>query len=391
LRGIAVVVIVFSLIFAVVSTPYARASTPIVVVTLPADNYNVSSARLNGDLVDLGMEDTFWPPNVTHGPTTAVGPGFNTVGTIDTSSNSPLLLIIVGGCPLSSALTGVVTSPVDTIQKLPNSGILVPGGEGNISDAFFVVNPQPSPTYQVTAQWSTGSCSYGSKYVTLYTFNGVNTTTPMSLNQNTTANNVNGFSPFTVSFANPPPQSRSIFTEVTTDDEQNFRDIHLVNMTGLTNAWTYGSAGNCGSGGGWCPAGGIGNSRTAVTFTNFNIDYAAASWLINGNVTTAPRTYVEAYFEFGISQALGQATSHQPETAPATFSATITVAVGTVYYFRACANGTATVSCGVILTFTASGSIWDSIVGGFCVFTFAFGLMLFLIAALMVKRKRTGG
>src|SRR5207245_6092802 len=129
-------------------------------------------------------------------------------------------------CTISS----ITTSPSDTIQQVQFSGNVIPGSYGNISDAMYVVNPQISITYQVTVAWSAGSCSYGSKYLTLYTFSGVNTTSPMVNNANTTGTNFNGFSPYTVSFPTPASHQISIFTEVVTDTAQNFFDIHLISM-----------------------------------------------------------------------------------------------------------------------------------------------------------------
>ncbi|TLX65778.1 MAG: hypothetical protein E6L03_10755 [Thaumarchaeota archaeon] len=296
------------------------------------------------------MQDSGTPPTRVQGPSVATGAGFNIVATIDTTGSN-FILMIIGGCGgYDGTLNSVSTSPVNTIQQLNFSGKNTSPSQMNISDAFYVTNPSISVSYQVTAAWSAGSCSYGEKYVALYTFSGVNTTSPMVNNGNVTVTNFNGFSPFTVSFAQPGVHQLAIFTEVNTDNAQNFNDIHLITMSGLTNAWTYGSSANCASGGGWCPSGGIGYSRTAQTFGNFNINYVTTSWFINGTLTSIPRTSVNVYFEWGASPSLGNTTTQVAKTSPTLFMDNITGLVsGTIYYFRACA--TPTTSCGTILNF----------------------------------------
>ncbi|TLX82517.1 MAG: hypothetical protein E6L00_03435 [Thaumarchaeota archaeon] len=344
---IIITILLILILFFVVDS---MASTPPTVLTNDATNIQSHSAQLNGNLVDLGQQDNGIPPIRVQGPVSTVGPGFNTVTTINTAGSN-FLMIIVGGCQIyDGTISSITTSPSDTIQQVQFSGKVIPSNYGNISDAMYVVNPQNSPTYQVTVAWSAGSCSYGSKYLTLYTFSGVNTTSPMVNNANTTGTNFNGFSPYTVSFPTPASHQISIFTEVVTDFAQGGNDVHLKTMSGLTNSWGYDPSQNCANTGGWCPSGGIGYSRTAQTNTNNNINYAATSWLINGTITQSPRTSVDVYFEWGVSQSLGNNTTHITKTSPTIFMDNITgLTAGTTYYFRACA--TPTTSCGATLSF----------------------------------------
>jgi len=100
---------------------------------------------------------------------------------------------------------------------------------------------------------------------------------------------------------------------------------------------------------------------------------------------------VSIFFQWGRLMSLGNETTHSSASAPVDFSASLTLALATTYFFRACASNSTTTFCGSTLSFHTGFDV-AGLLGliVFLVFITAAGVLLYNMSNRKIGKKEGG-